>query len=286
MKRTTSVVLLILMGGVLMLTACGPSREDLNRATALYRQALGRLRHKDFKHGVELLKQSLAIHPKNINSLILLAQVYQFQRQTADTIKTYEQAFKAASHDADWRKLYRHYGNAMLSLGETARAEKAIAEGLKRFPGDDVLLGLEKRLAVSPGKKAPGFSAPTLANPGRNISLSSLQGKVVLVDFWASWCGPCRSSLPHLNTLYQKLGPKGLVVLGINLDRSKQAAQKLVRELKLGFTNLYHETETQKIGKDYGVTGIPATYLIDKQGVIRYAGHPMQLEEKQIEGLL
>ena len=99
---------------------------------------------------------------------------------------------------------------------------------------------------------------------GKTVSLSSLEGHVVLLNFWATWCGPCRSEIPSLQSLYEKLRKKGLVVLAVNLRESRDQVKAFVKQYKMTFPVLLDADG--RIGGTYGAQSIPTTYVIDKKG--------------------
>jgi len=109
--------------------------------------------------------------------------------------------------------------------------------------------------------KAPGFS---LAGDKAQISLKKYRGKVVYLDFWASWCIPCRKSFPWMNKMQEKYKSKGLVVIGINLDESKADAKNFLKQVPGNFTMAY-DPDGVTPGK-YKVEVMPTSYLIDRRG--------------------
>jgi thiol-disulfide isomerase/thioredoxin len=119
---------------------------------------------------------------------------------------------------------------------------------------------------VAVGQVAPPVQLPQLSGAGE-ISLESLRGKVVYLDFWASWCGPCRISFPILNQFREELGADGFEVLAINLDEAEPDAKKFLSEIPADFLIV---RDVQGVApKTYGVLGMPTGYLIDKQGTVR-----------------
>lgn len=117
------------------------------------------------------------------------------------------------------------------------------------------------------GAVAPDFEQNTL--DGQPMKLSSLRGKVVLVDFWASWCGPCRRENPHVVKLYDKYKNKGFEVLGVSLDRTKDKWEKAIAKDKLTWSHVSDlKGWKNQVAKQYSVTSIPHTILLDQEGRI------------------
>lgn len=100
---------------------------------------------------------------------------------------------------------------------------------------------------------------------GETITLSELKGKVVLVDFWATWCPPCKNSIPHLIELYEKYKDRGFIVLGISLE-DREKLEKFVAEYNITYPILLG---TRDIAQTYGVQAIPKSIFIDRKGTIR-----------------
>jgi len=107
------------------------------------------------------------------------------------------------------------------------------------------------------------------------------KGKVVLLEFWATWCPPCRASIPHLNQLYGKFKDKGLVAIGVS-NEDESTVKKFLEKLPID----YYVGLDKNLGKTYKVTGIPHALLINRKGVIVWEGHPMQLKEADLEKVL
>ena len=117
------------------------------------------------------------------------------------------------------------------------------------------------------GVKAPDFTQADTS--GNAITLSSLQGKYVLIDFWASWCHPCRAKNPSLIRLYNKYKDKGFTILGISLDSKKEAWTKAIRDDKLEWLNVSDlKSWKNAVAQQYQISSVPQGYLLDPQGVI------------------
>ena len=111
---------------------------------------------------------------------------------------------------------------------------------------------------------APDFNLPGRGQP---LKLQALRGKVVYVDFWASWCEPCRKSFPWLNSMQQRYGDQGLVVVAVNLDKSRELSDKFLEQVPASF-NIAYDPEGA-VATAYHVNGMPSSYLIDRQGHIQ-----------------
>lgn len=134
---------------------------------------------------------------------------------------------------------------------------------------------------LAPGKMAPDFSEALPS--GEMLALSDLRGQVVLLDFWASWCGPCRRENPNVVALYEKYKDKGFTVMSVSLDKDKAKWLQAIENDNLTWPN--HVSDLQfwqsKAARMYGVSGIPFTVLIDQEGkIIRTKLRGPQLEEE------
>lgn len=124
--------------------------------------------------------------------------------------------------------------------------------------------------ALESGAKAPSFPA-----------LESQHGKVVLVDFWASWCGPCLQALPRYEALRQELQAGGFEVIGVDVDQRPQDGEKLLKTLHLSYPQV--PDPQGDLAERYDVSGMPSSYLIDRRGVVRQTH--MGFEKNDIEPL-
>jgi len=126
------------------------------------------------------------------------------------------------------------------------------------------------------GTLAPNFTAVDAG--GRNVRLSDFHGKVVLIDFWSTWCGPCKAAMPHIERIHQRFKVRGLVVLGVCVwdDRAKFNAWMVDPEVGTSYLKVF-DPAGRDLGHDiahglYHVSGIPTFYLVGKSGTILFAG--------------
>ena len=116
---------------------------------------------------------------------------------------------------------------------------------------------------------APGFSLPDAA--GNTVTLDQYDGQVVLINFWASWCGPCREEMPHLEALHQKYEPLGFAMLGINVEEDSAAADYFLSTTSVSFPILYDRKN--EVSQLYDVIAMPSTVILDRDGNLRYVHH-------------
>lgn len=122
-------------------------------------------------------------------------------------------------------------------------------------------------LSAADGAKV-GRPVPNLSQLLPGASVPNTAGKVALVDFWASWCGPCIQSFPVLNKLQSKYGSKGLVIIGVGVDEDAAKYKAFADKMKVSFT-IVHDA-SHKAADFFGPPSMPTSYLVDRKGVIRY----------------
>jgi len=113
---------------------------------------------------------------------------------------------------------------------------------------------------------APDFALKS--TQGNNIRLSEHRGEVILLNFWASWCGPCRQEMPQLDALQQRYGKLGFNVVGVNVDKDSALANKLLKDIPVTFPVLLDDSGN--VSASYNVSAMPTTVLIDRDGNMRY----------------
>lgn len=135
--------------------------------------------------------------------------------------------------------------------------------------------------ATEVGQSAPQFTLPTLKTDSP-IALKQFAGKVVYLDFWASWCAPCKTSFPLLNKLHAKLKEQGFEVVAVNLDENKLLGEKFLQEVPVDFTVL--RDEKGEWADKYVVESMPTSFIIDKNGVVQKIHHGFSSDDiKELE---
>lgn len=133
-----------------------------------------------------------------------------------------------------------------------------------------------------PSEEVPDF---TFISQGREQHLSDLRGRVVVLNFWATWCPPCVAEMPSLERLHRQLGPRGLVVLGISVDADEAAYEKFLRDLNITFIN-YRDPD-REISSHYGTFMYPETYIVDSQGrLVRKIIGALEWDDPQVVTVL
>lgn len=173
---------------------------------------------------------------------------------------------------------------AMLYFEVLDNTEKgaALVRQLKRdFPdtkpgqsADKILASIQKQeeakkiqRALVEGTKFPGFDEKDLS--GQPLSVANYKGKVLLIDFWATWCGPCVHELPNVLKAYEKYHAKGFEIIGISLDQDEQKLKNFTKDKQMPWPQYFDgKGWGNKLAAKYGVQSIPATYLLDGQGTI------------------
>lgn len=195
--------------------------------------------------------------------------VYRKVETIANDLKAFTQDFLAKS-SSPVLSLYvlSSFQNTASNLGIKGFSKVELAEAIsaaaQKFPAHTALQSIKKSL---PSSKAADFTQPDVA--GNPVSLSQFRGKYVLVDFWASWCQPCRQDNPNVVKAYQQFKDKNFTVLGVSLDQNKNAWQKAIQQDGLTWTHVsdlkFWDNEAAKL---YGVQGIPYNVLVDPDGNI------------------
>ena len=146
-------------------------------------------------------------------------------------------------------------------------------------------------LAAPAWSAAPGSAVPQFSLPGRDaqVSLADYRGKLVYLDFWASWCAPCKRSFPWMGELQKRFGPSGLVVVAVNVDTARADADRFLLDVPAGFTVAFDPAGS--VARQYSIKGMPSSVLIGPSGQVLHMHEGFtkstpQAVEKHIEQLL
>ncbi|MCK0131675.1 AhpC/TSA family protein [Flavobacteriaceae bacterium F08102] len=197
------------------------------------------------------------------DSTALRSMNNQIVRDLGRQIVTYEKEF-ALNNDNLAGLVYVRRRMSTFSMPELEQ----LTERYKQFENHPVYKTLKRYYGAAVktrvGAKASNFSLP---NPkGKQISLSDKKGKVILLDFWASWCIPCRKAIPHLKELNDRFKSNGLEIVSVSIDKDRDKWLEAVSEEKMPWDQLHDDKK--RVASDYYITAIPRIFIIDKNGVI------------------
>jgi tetratricopeptide (TPR) repeat protein len=238
----------------------------------------------NYKEAIKLLEERIKKYPED-RFIQLLGQLY-YQE------KNYEKSIKYLSQITAKEKEINFTAHAMLciSYAQIGKIEKALDSFEKALLSPDLYYDEEifKRKEFDPirneprfkkalkalkdkygiDKPAKNFSLKTLN--GEKIELNKLKGKVILLDFWATWCEPCVREMPAMKKLYQEFKEQDFILIGLNLDEKKEDVEKFIKEKGIEWPQVWLEQESSKyILSLYRVKALPSTFLIDKKGILR-----------------
>lgn len=168
--------------------------------------------------------------------------------------------------------------------GDTAAWMAKAEKHLKDFPSEKRNQMVEskiKSIKATADLKTKPLDLKFTAVDGRDVDLSKMQGKVVLIDFWATWCGPCVAELPNVLKAYKDLHPKGFEIVGISLDSDKAKLESFVKERGMEWPQFFDGLGWKnEISSKYGINSIPAMWLVNKKGMVVSTNARGGLEEK------
>jgi tetratricopeptide (TPR) repeat protein len=259
----------------------------------------------DYEKVIELIEKRIEKYPSD-RLIMILGQLY-FQK------KNYPKSIEYLSRIASNEQEINYSAHAMLCIAyaQTGEKEKALDSFEKALLSPDLYFSeeifekkefdpikneprfkkavknLKDKLGIN--KPAKNFSLVTLS--GENIELKKLKGKVVLLDFWATWCEPCIREMPNIMKLHQEFKDKDLIIIGLSVDKEKKELEEFLKKQGIKWPQIYTQSESNRyIISTYNVRALPATFLIDKKGILRkinLRGEPLRkalqklIEEKK-----
>jgi thiol-disulfide isomerase/thioredoxin len=175
-------------------------------------------------------------------------------------------------------------GRALAQLHQDEAAKARFEQFAKTRPEKNVDRQRAERfignIELARARMAPQFDVTTI--DGQNLSMDELQGKVVLIDFWATWCGPCREALPHIHSIADKFRGEPLIVLSVNLDTDEKKARDFVAEHHMTWPQYLDGGFGGSMAKSFGVHEIPHTFTVDADGIVQ----DEKIGDASIEGKL
>jgi len=138
---------------------------------------------------------------------------------------------------------------------------------MKKRIASIIALALLAALPVAAGVNGPAPAFNLAARGGGNVSLAQYKGQVVMLNFWASWCGPCRQEMPLLENIYKKYNKMGFTLIGVNVEPDSKAADDWLKQTPVSFPIGYDKDS--QVSKLYDVAGMPSTVIIDRKGNLR-----------------
>jgi thiol-disulfide isomerase/thioredoxin len=163
---------------------------------------------------------------------------------------------------------------------------RLLGDIVKSTAADEQTIARAKAAIRAVGAVGHPLEMSFTASDGRKVDVQKMKGKVILVDFWASWCGPCMTAMPEVIDLYKRYAPKGFEIIGINMDKQQPAMEQVVNRYKMAWPQYYDGRGWgNKFALEYNVTSIPSVWLVDKKGILRTMNAREDLEQ-QLQKLL
>lgn len=206
------------------------------------------------------------------------------RRQEKLFSRIHEEMGKALAAYAEFPSAVFVDGEALAHLNQDDAAKAQFEKFLKMIPQDDPNRQRALRYindpALARARMAPAFAVTTL--DGQHVSLDDLKGKVVLLDFWATWCGPCREALPHMQQMAKKFEGQPLVILSVSLDNDESKWKEFIAKNQMTWLQYRDGSFKGAISTLFGVEAIPQTFTIDPDGVLQ----DQHIGDASIEGKL
>jgi tetratricopeptide (TPR) repeat protein len=229
---------------------------------------------RNYKEAAVAYRQAIALKAANEAELNNVLGVVLYLQEDKKVLEEAVAAFKRAIEMSGGKLVKSHYnlGYALLKLGRDAEGKAALNKYLELDPSANNASEVRTVIAnprMVNERFAPGFKVKSYA--GEELSLDKLRGRVVLLDFWATWCGPCRVEMPEHKILWKRHGGENFVIIGVNIDHNLSAFENYIKREEITWPQ--YIDQNGMISQMYGVRGIPHTVLIDQDGIIRGIGY-------------
>ena len=137
------------------------------------------------------------------------------------------------------------------------------------------VIALPVQAKLKPGQ-TPQFTARTMA--GQQFTQDAFTGRVTVVEFWATWCGPCVEQVPHLRKTFKKYRDQGLSMISVNLDKSQRKAEQFIEKHRMVWSHVHDKSQRRALAKQWGVSGIPHAFIFGPEGKLTWRGHPGSMD--------
>ena len=252
---------------------------------------MGRIYFQDrkYKEAAQVYRQALALKPADEGELLNTLGVALYLQGDPKLLPEAADALNKAIQVSGGKvvKAYYNLGHTLLKMGKQEEGIAALKEFLNQEPGSEY--ASEIRALIDNPKLAGerfAFDFNVKSTTGEPLSLARLRGKVVLLDFWAVWCGPCRAEMPNMKRLWSKYAGDDFTVIGVSLDDDRAVFDKYIAGEGIKWPQYYDDNGDNRLARLYGVRGIPFTVLIDENGIVRATGLRGSSLESKIGELL
>lgn len=225
------------------------------------------------KEAAAAYRQAIELKPANLPEMYNALGVALYLQDSKASLQEAVTAFKQSIELSGGKivKAYYNLGHALLKLEREEEGKEALKSYLAADP--NAMNAAEARALIANPKLVNERFAPVFkvtSTTGEPLSLEALHGKIVLLDFWATWCGPCRAEMPEAKRMWAKYGGDQFIIIGISLDHDIRSLEAYVKQEGITWPQYYDESRS--VTGLYSVRGIPQTYLIDQDGLIRAVG--------------
>ena len=231
---------------------------------------------KKYKESAAAIRQALALKaetPELLNNALGAALYLQGDKAALEeAVSAFNRAIELSGGKI--AIAYFNLGNALIKLDRKEEGVEALRKYLELDPsGNDALQAraIIDNPEIAGERLAPAFAVTSMA--GEELSLEKLRGKIVLLDFWATWCKPCVYEMPHVKGIWKKYSDDRFIIIGVSLDNNLGALESYLKKEDITWPQYYDgKGWNNSISRLYGVRGIPHTVLIDENGLIRAVG--------------